>query len=296
MFLGARGGLYCLLWNIGNTHIWSYIQPIFCDKMTSFPPDSFFQSPKDLSDKYACHIKEEDGFQVIINWKIIDKFKTSLWPQLTESASPDYFKQLSNWPHLLIYRKFYFLFTHMAPIVKRTIQASCCLCLTSCQNGLLLSFKDTILENQPAVLEASSLQGYISWNAFQQISGEPKDCSLEIQGCIPAIVLPLFTQDLQQHHLWFTAAKAALTFTSQISSPLFARISRVSTLLVSSGSITGAHVDEQYSLRSHCILDPRPRQARNLPRWQFTWADRGSLSPTAGCLPQLSLTWPWCSC
>lgn len=118
-----------------------------------------------------------------------------------------------------MYRKVYFLFTHVIPILKRTggnssrlimgcfyvwvqpgahgsfTQTSCCLCLTSCQDGLLLSFKDTILENQPALPDASSLQVHLSWDASQQISGGAKACFPEVQGCIPAIVLAPSSQD-----------------------------------------------------------------------------------------------------
>jgi len=144
-----------------------------------------------------------------------------------------------------------------------------------------LSFRDTIFENQQALLDVSSLQGHMSCNASQQISGEAKVCSPEVHGCILAIALAPSSQDPELHHLWFTAAKAALTFTSQIISFLFVRISRAFPSVAPLAEPL-MPTWKSSTVRSHCTLDPRTRQARNLPRRQFTLADGGPPSPQQG--------------
>jgi len=59
-------------------------------------------------------------------------------------------------------------------------------------------------------LGLSSLQGFILWYSTEQIPGEAKVCSPEVQGRELAVCPPRCPKDLELHHLMVTADKAAL--------------------------------------------------------------------------------------
>lgn len=85
------------------------------------------------------------------------------------------------------------------------------------QGALILSLVEVILENQPALLCPSSLQGHITWDPPEPA----KVCSPEIWGCDPAFCPALSSQDLEFHHAQSLQPRLPLTFTSLTSSSLF---------------------------------------------------------------------------
>lgn len=69
--------------------------------------------------------------------------------------------------------------------------------------------EEVILENQPALLDSSSLQGCLPWDFSKQVSEGVPVCFPEVQGCDPAICFASPSQNPDVFHLMITVAKAA---------------------------------------------------------------------------------------
>lgn len=86
-------------------------------------------------------------------------------------------------------------------------------------DGLFLSSEELIPENQPAILNLSSLQDCLPWDPWKQIPEQTKVCPLQVQGCDSAFWgFSLLFRILIFTVSWLLQSSLPPTFTSLTSS------------------------------------------------------------------------------